>query len=79
MLRSSCELPHPGDWSQPRDLCMGDMKWVHRFTYLLRGDRLLRGLVQLLNGLGVVAEILLASNQDDGKALAEVKNLGDPL
>lgn len=35
--------------------------------------------MQLLDGLRVVTEILLAANKDDGKALAEVKNLGDPL
>lgn len=35
--------------------------------------------MQLLNGLGVVAQILLTANQDDGKALAEVENLGNPL
>jgi hypothetical protein len=35
--------------------------------------------VQLLNGLGVVAQILLAANQDNGEALAEVENLGNPL
>lgn len=48
-------------------------------TYLLRGDGLLAGLAELLNGLVVVSQILLATNQDDGKALAEVKNLRDPL
>lgn len=35
--------------------------------------------MQLLNGFGIVAQILLTSNQDDGKALAEVENLGNPL
>lgn len=35
--------------------------------------------MKLLNRARVVAEILLASNKDDGVALAEVKNLGDPL
>lgn len=48
-------------------------------TYLLRGDRLLRGLGELLNSLGVVAQILLATNKDNGETLAEVKNLGNPL
>ena len=48
-------------------------------TYLLGGDRLLARLAELLNGLLVVAKILLASDQDDGEALAEVKNLRDPL
>ena len=48
-------------------------------TYLLSSDGALRGLVQLLNGLGVVAQILLTTNQDDGETLAEVENLGNPL
>lgn len=48
-------------------------------TYLLGGDRLLRGLGEFLNSLGVVAQILLATNKDDGKTLAEMKNLGNPL
>lgn len=46
---------------------------------LLRRDGLLARLAQLLDGLGVVAEILLAANQDDGQTLAEMQNLGDPL
>lgn len=35
--------------------------------------------MQLLDCLGVVAKILFASNKDDGKTLAEVKNFRDPL
>lgn len=35
--------------------------------------------MELLNGLGVVAQILLATNKNDGKTLAEVQNLGNPL
>jgi hypothetical protein len=50
-----------------------------RVTYLFRSDWLLGGLVQLLNGLGVMTKILLATDENDGEALAEVKNLGDPL
>jgi hypothetical protein len=46
---------------------------------LVRGDRSLRGLVQLIDGLLVVTEIDLASNQNDREALAEMKNLRDPL
>ena len=46
---------------------------------LLGCDGLLRRLVQLLNRLLVKAQVLLASNEDDGKALAEVEDLGDPL
>ena len=52
---------------------------VVRWAYLLRSDRLLRGLVQLLDGLLVVAQILLAADEDDGQAGAEVQDLGDPL
>lgn len=48
-------------------------------TYLFGGDGLLGSLVQLFNGLGVVAEILLATDKDNGKTLAEVQNFGDPL
>lgn len=50
-----------------------------RLTYLLRGDGLLAGLAELLDGLGIVAQILLAANENDGQALAEVKNFGNPL
>jgi len=46
---------------------------------LFWGYWLLGSLVELLNGLLVEAQILLAANKDDGQALAEVKNLGDPL
>lgn len=48
-------------------------------AYLLGRDGLLARLSQLLNDLLVVSQVLLATDQDDGKALAEVKNLGDPL
>jgi hypothetical protein len=48
-------------------------------AYLFRGNGLLRRLVQLLNSLLVVSQILLAADEDDGKAGAEVQNLGDPL
>jgi predicted NBD/HSP70 family sugar kinase len=48
-------------------------------TDLLWSHRLLRSLVELLNRLLVVAQILLAANKDDGQALAEVEDFGDPL
>lgn len=51
-------------------------KEVH---YLFGADGLLAGLAKLLGGLGVVSQILLASNKDDGQALAKVQNLRDPL
>lgn len=44
-------------------------------AHLLLGDRSLRGLVEFLDGLGIVSKILLATNKDDGKTLAEVKDL----
>lgn len=49
------------------------------YAYLLWSNWLLGGLVELLNGLLVVAEILLASDEDDWETLAEVKDLRDPL
>lgn len=53
--------------------------FVAQGTDLLGSHRLLRGLVELLNGLLVVAEILLTANKDDGQALAEMQDFGDPL
>ena len=50
-----------------------------RISHLFGGDGLLARLSEFLNGLLVVAQILLATDEDDGKALAEVKDLGDPL
>ena len=35
--------------------------------------------MQLLDSLLVVAEIFLAADEDDGEALAEVEDFGDPL
>lgn len=43
-------------------------------TYLLWRHWLLRGLVQLLDCLLVVSEILLATDENDGQALAEVED-----
>ena len=48
-------------------------------THLLLGDGSLRGLVKFLDSLLVVSEILLTSNEDDRKTLAEMQDLGDPL
>lgn len=48
-------------------------------TYLILGDGGLRSLVKLFDGLSVVSKILLATDENDGKALAKVQNLGDPL
>jgi hypothetical protein len=49
------------------------------FLTLLGGNGLLRGLGELLDCLGVMTEILLASDEDDRETLAEVKNFRDPL
>ena len=48
-------------------------------SYLLRSHGLLRSLVQLLNCLLVISQILLAADEDDGQALAEMQDLRDPL
>jgi len=55
--------------------------WFARgdLTDLLGSYGLLGSLVQLLDGLLVEAQILLAANKDDGQALAEMQDLGDPL
>lgn len=47
--------------------------------YLLGSNGLLAGLVKLFNGLLVVTQILLATNEDDGEAAAEVNDFGNPL
>lgn len=60
---------------------------MHRFesaadfvvTYLLWSNWLLGSLVELLDGLLVVTEILLTSDKDDWKTLAEMEDLRDPL
>lgn len=51
----------------------------HLSTYLVGRDGLLGGLVQLFIGLRVVTKIHLAANKDDGKALAEMEDLRNPL
>jgi hypothetical protein len=43
--------------------------------YLFGCDWLLRCLGQLFNGLLVVSKIVLATDENDGKTLAEVQNL----
>lgn len=48
-------------------------------TYLLWSNWLLGSLVELLDGLLVVTEILLTSDKDDWKTLAEMEDLRDPL
>jgi len=42
-------------------------------------NRLLRSFLELLNCLRIVSQILLAPDENNGKTIAEVKNLGDPL
>jgi len=46
---------------------------------LFGGNGLLAGLAELLDGLGVVAQILLAANEDNWDVTAEVENLRVPL
>lgn len=48
-------------------------------AYLLGRDGLLAGLAELLNDPRVVTQILLAADEDDREALAEVQNFRDPL
>ena len=48
-------------------------------AYLLGSDGLLAGLVKLLDGFLVVTEILLAADEDDGQATAEMHDFRDPL
>lgn len=52
---------------------------VETEPHLLHCDGLLAGLVQLLNCLGVESQVLLAANEDDGQAGAEVQDFGNPL
>ena len=58
---------------QYRPLLAGTVVF-RKTTYLFRADGLLRSLVQLLVGLGVVTKIHLAADKDDGKTLAEMQN-----
>ena len=48
-------------------------------THLLRSDRALVRLAELLDDTGVTSQILLASHKDDGKPGTEMHNLGNPL
>lgn len=48
-------------------------------TYLFWSNWLLGCLAKLFDGALVEAEILLAADEDNGKAGAEVQDLGDPL
>lgn len=52
---------------------------IYVCTDLLLGDGLLGSLVQLFDSLRVEAKILLATDENDWEAGAEVKDLGDPL
>jgi len=49
------------------------------FFALFGSDRLLGGFAKLFDGALVEAEILLAANENNRKARAEVQDLGDPL
>jgi len=46
---------------------------------LFWGNGSLVSFPELVNGLGITSEILLAADEDDGQALAEVHHLGYPL
>jgi hypothetical protein len=50
-----------------------------RLSYLLGGNRLLAGLVKLLDRLLIVSQILLATDEDNWEAAAEVQDFRDPL
>ena len=52
------------------------VRWV---SYLFLSYRPLRGLMQLLERLGITTEIFLAADEDDGEAGAEMDDFGDPL
>lgn len=48
-------------------------------TYFSFGDWLLGSFCELLDGLLVISKILLATDEDNRKALAEMENLRNPL
>lgn len=48
-------------------------------SYLFGGDWPLVGPSKLLNDSRVTPNVLLATNEDDGEAVTEVLDLGDPL
>jgi hypothetical protein len=48
-------------------------------TYLLGRDGPLADFPELIDGFRVATEILLAPDEDNGKAVAEVHHLRDPL
>lgn len=50
-----------------------------RKAYLLGADGPLPAGSQILNGLGIVPQIQLASDQDNRQTIAEVQDFGDPL
>ena len=50
-----------------------------RSTYLLGRHWTLVRLAKLLDNTGVPSQILLATNEDDGKACTKVHDLGNPL
>ena len=52
------------------------MLWA---SHLFGSDGLLGSFGELFNSSGIVSEIVLAANENDGQALAEVKDFGDPL
>jgi len=49
------------------------------YSYLLRRNGLLASLVELFNGLLVITQILLTTNENDRETTAEMEYFGDPL
>jgi hypothetical protein len=50
-----------------------------RSSYLLGSNGLLTSFVKLLDGLLVITQVLLTSDEDDWETAAEMKDFGDPL
>jgi len=49
------------------------------YSYLLGSNRLLASLVELFNGLLVITQILLTTDENDRKTTAEMEYFRDPL
>jgi hypothetical protein len=63
------------------DSQLGDIEYsiCDCLSYLFWGNWLLAGLVELFDSLLIITQILLATDEDDGEATAEMQNLGNPL
>jgi len=78
MRQSSCGLPHPKHRIRTY-VATTDFFRVFEPTYLFGCNWLLRRFRKLFNGLGIVSQIILATNEDNRKTLAEMQDFGDPL